>query len=229
MVARALGTIKDRLRIEVCVGDVVAVLEQIQHGMGGHRKQTSEQRNPRGPEIDGNLDMYPQLYDRIHLSNIPDYIGGTLSSYLYALPMIHPGDSSYITSTNLRNPAKFGSIAEFDNEYVALSAHADLAKVFKVRVDQPADQDTVMPTCTYYTWHHEPDPPTAKNLMPRAKLETWLQRLFFKIMMPREKQKIVDQNLIFSPLNVTVFFRLLIRLFDVGYLAHWFRASGLKF
>ena len=56
--------------------------------------------------------------------------------------------------------------------------------------------------------------------MPREKLETWLYRLFLKLAIPahRESQSFV---LIYSPLNLTVFYRLLLHLSSVGYPAHW--------
>jgi len=77
---------------------------------------------------------YPQAYDRIHLSNVPDYVGGTLSSSLYALPLTYPGKESYVTSSCLRNTPRFKKVVEFDNEYVTLSAPSDLVKTFQVRM-----------------------------------------------------------------------------------------------
>ena len=88
---------------------------------------------------------YPKLYDRIHLSNIPDYIGGTLTTFIYALPLTHPGKMSYITSNCLRNPLHWISAAHFNNEYIALSSPVDLEKVFHVRMAPPKHPNEPMP------------------------------------------------------------------------------------
>ncbi|KAK4956504.1 hypothetical protein LTR10_006030 [Elasticomyces elasticus] len=175
-------------------------------------------------------DTYPQVYDRIHLSNIPDYIGGTLSSFLYATPMTYPGDASYITSTCLRNPPRFPSAAVYNNEYTGLNAPGDLAKTFRVRMSPPKNADyhnflmsrpQPMPMNDYQYWHHLPGSPETVDLMPRDKLETWLYRLFLKLATPVQKRAIEDFTLIYSPLNLTAFLRVISHLYDVGYAPHW--------
>lgn len=57
--------------------------------------------------------------------------------------------------------------------------------------------------------------------MPKAKLQTWLYRLFLKTALPVEKHMITDWELIYSPLNLTYFFRLCAHLHSIGYPAHW--------
>jgi hypothetical protein len=56
--------------------------------------------------------------------------------------------------------------------------------------------------------------------MPRERLETWLYRLLLKVAMPAERQS-QSFILIYSPLNLTIFYRLLMHLSNVGYPAHW--------
>lgn len=162
---------------------------------------------------------YPQVYDRIHLSNVPDYIGGTFTSYLYALQMTHRDRTSYITSTCLRNPPRFNTVAEFDAEYVALHTEKDLESLFHVRMKP--NYDVFMPMCPYNQWYHRTVSREYKDLVPRAKLQTWLYRLFFKTALPAEKRMILDNELIYSPLNLTYFFRLCGHLHSIGYPAHW--------
>ena len=72
----------------------------------------------------------------------------------------------------------------------------------------------------YCYWHYLDLPSTFADLIPREKLETWLYRLLLKLAIPasREIQSFV---LIYSPLNFTVFYRLLLHLNNVGYPAHW--------
>lgn len=135
-VAAGFGQLKDNMKIEVCLGNITTVLEQIRCGVIGRRQRIYADCDPdvaQGNDaIISEGEEYPRVYHRIHLSNIPDYIGGTLASFLYALPLTHPGDSSYITFTCLRNPPRWKSEAHFHNEYVGLSAPSDLAKVFRV-------------------------------------------------------------------------------------------------
>lgn len=91
-VAQALKQMRNRIKIEACVGDVTAVLEQIKYGAVGHRKQNfMSETNTEASQPEG---AYPKVYDRIHLSNVPDYIGGTLTSYMYALQMTYPDSTS---------------------------------------------------------------------------------------------------------------------------------------
>lgn len=57
--------------------------------------------------------------------------------------------------------------------------------------------------------------------MPRERLENWLYRLFLKLAIPAHKHLIQSYVLIYSPLNLSVFYRLLLHLSNVGYPAHW--------
>lgn len=222
-----------RYRIEACVGDVTAVLEAVRYGVVGHRAKEPSGGISQGVSLDSvnsvattngtaaELDDYPRLYDRIHLSNIPDYIGGTLSSFLYATPVTYPGKASYVTSTNLRNPPRFPTIASFDNEYLGLCDPSDIAKVFRVRMKPLEDPNEIMPSSRYNEWHHVEVRKDLSSLMPRARLENWLERLFLKIAIPIHKDDIESNTLIYSPLNLTVFFRILLHLHHAGYPAHW--------
>lgn len=144
-VDQALQQMRDRIKIEACVGDVTAVLEQIKYGAVGHRKQNfMSETNTEASQPEG---AYPKVYDRIHLSNIPDYIGGTLTSYMYALQMTYPDSISFVTSSCLRNPPRFNNRADFDAEYVTLHAEKDLAKEFLVSMKP--NYDLHMPMCAY--------------------------------------------------------------------------------
>lgn len=218
-VAQALKQMRDRIKIEACVGDVTAVLEQIKYGAVGHRQQYAmSEPHAQALQPEG---AYPQIYDRIHLSNVPDYIGGTLTSHLYALQMTHPDKTSFITSTCLRNPPRFNTVASFDAEYVALYAEKDLEQAFHVRFSREEFPTMPMPMCAYNRWYHQAVSREYKNLMPKAKLQTWLYRLFLKTALPVDKYMITDWELIYSPLNLTYFFRLCAHLHSIGYPAHW--------
>jgi hypothetical protein len=222
LLAGCFSQLKDDMKIEVCLGDVIPVLEQIRCGVIGRRRRSNAQCDPdKAQGNDATVsegEEYPRVYDRIHLSNIPDYIGGTLASFLYALPFTHPGDSSYITSTCLRNPPRWKSEAHFHNEYIGLSAPSDLAKVFRVRSSGSGDPEfdklafsmlgssqimnsgysmtalrkerDLTALIGYHFWHHLDRPQAFANLMSRERLETWLYRLFLKLAIPAHKREI---------------------------------------
>ena len=78
-----------------------------------------------------------------------------------------------------------------------------------------------MPMCVYNRWYHQAVSREYKDLMPRAKLQTWLYRLFLKTALPVDKHNITDWTLIYSPLNLTYFFRLCAHLHSIGYPGHW--------
>jgi hypothetical protein len=222
IVAEFLNQLKGDMKIEVCLGNITTVLEQIRCGVIGRRQRSHAHCDPEVAQgndaIISEGDEYPRVYDRIHLSNVPDYIGGTLASFLYVLPLTHSGDSSYITSTCLRNPPRWKSEAHFHNEYVGLSAPSDLAKVFRVhnsgshdserdKFPQPMNGGYIMSTLRqereliallgYRFWHHLDRHKTFANLMPRERLETWLYRLFLKLVIPAHKRS----DLLSSQLN----------------------------
>ncbi|SMQ48199.1 unnamed protein product [Zymoseptoria tritici ST99CH_3D7] len=228
-IAKAIGQLRGRFQVEACVGDLTAVLEQIKYGVVGHRSQaiTPESAAVKPHAVAGAVHSdYPQLYDRIHLSNVPDYIGGTLTSYLYALPMVHPGPQAYITSTCLRNPPRFSSAEAFDAEYTALHKPSDIEKIFHVALERTQDYNMdamlgMMPMCAYLRWHHQEFSTEYKDLMPRSQLETWIYRLFLKLVLPVAKEDTVSNTLIYCPLNLTVIFRILAHLQAIGYPAHW--------
>jgi hypothetical protein len=75
--------------------------------------------------------------------------------------------------------------------------------------------------CAYNRWYHQAVSREYKTLMPKAKLQIWLYRLFLKTALPVDKYMITDWELIYSPLNLTYFFRLCAHLHSIGYPAHW--------
>ena len=116
-VAKALKVLSQRLRIEFCIGDAPTVLEQIRYDCVPHRqadystldqivssnasgteeldRTDTDNAEPNSgsstnPETATSLEIeaHPRMYDRIHLSNIPDYTDGSLMMYLIALPLI---------------------------------------------------------------------------------------------------------------------------------------------
>ena len=85
------------------------------------------------------------------------------------------------------------------------------------------DDGTINPLAQYLQWSRTSHVPLSySDLLPRAKLSKWLFTMFFKITVPvNRKGQNWHHTFIYAPLNLTVFFRLLIHLHQVGYLSHW--------
>ena len=85
------------------------------------------------------------------------------------------------------------------------------------------DNRTINPLAQYLQWSRTSHVPLSfSDLLPRAKLSKWLFTMFFKITLPaNRKGQDWDHTLIYAPLNLTAFFRLLIHLQQVGYPSHW--------
>ncbi|KAF2145383.1 uncharacterized protein K452DRAFT_295032 [Aplosporella prunicola CBS 121167] len=112
----ALDHVKSRVRVEAIVGDMAETCEKIRYGLLEHRQSI---KHAEETCANGNHSFspeeYPQLYDRIHMSNIPDYIRGTLSSFLFAAPVTKPSDRcAYFRSNCLLNRQQFAGPSHFD-------------------------------------------------------------------------------------------------------------------
>lgn len=218
----AIYSLRGRITIEAIAGDVTTVLEQIRWGLVGHRSQGKSVEDTDGMSLDKleitTRNEYPSAYDCVHLSNIPDYIGGTIPIVLYALPIVFREPGSYVTFNCLRNTPRFGSHAHYNNEYAAgLSKPTDLEKTFQARLGKH-DFDYL---ADYTSWYHSETPIRhLQELMPRTQLETWLYRFFLKTAIPYPRNP-HNFALIYSPLNLTAVFRVCELLHEAGYPAHW--------
>ncbi|KAI1388457.1 uncharacterized protein F4822DRAFT_429081 [Hypoxylon trugodes] len=100
-VASSIPSLGGRLTIEMIIGDMMDVLERLRYGLLDRSKQGGDVDNPKLPT---SVD-WPQTYHIIHMNNIPDYVGGSLTSFLYAGPVLKEGVGSSLTSNVQRNPA----------------------------------------------------------------------------------------------------------------------------
>ena len=115
--------------------------------------------------------------------------------------------------------------AAYTNEYTALPKDSQLSQVFRARYagNYEGDDDGGMfPTSEYLCWAREPTDRLAfEELLLRADLEKWLYGLFLKLEIPMTRGFGMFWSIIYAPMNLAVFFRLLIRLYEIGYPAHW--------
>ena len=101
LLAITVMTMNDRLRVELIAGEMADFLERLQHGCLEHRSH----RPPDSDSFDPTT--FPRQYDRIHMSNIPDYIGGPLSAHMYGSPLLRTGKTANLRYNNLLNPPMF--------------------------------------------------------------------------------------------------------------------------
>ncbi|KAF2669621.1 hypothetical protein BT63DRAFT_479414 [Microthyrium microscopicum] len=211
LAAHSIRLLKGRFTVEVVLGETTEFLEDI--------------RWSKMPDRDKD---FPVRYDGIHLSNIPDYIGGSLSSFLFGIPILKVNSTAEFMSTCVRNPPNFPTIEDFNNEYIGISEKAKLVQVFPVhgRSEFPDTRLTngISDLMDHYYWRRLFDHPYRYEfLLSQPELETWLIRQFLKIVLPYPRKLYPVHVFVYSPLNGSVFFRILRHLHSVGYPAHWLK------
>lgn len=79
-----------------------------------------------------------------------------------------------------------------------------------------------MPMADYFHWHSSSKRPLAfASLLPRGPMMKWLWALLLKTILPVNRSEHHLYNLILSPMNTTIIFRMLIHLRHLGYPSHW--------
>ena len=224
-VAPAIRAMKSRTIVEIVFGDLYTALDKIRHGC-------LESRQRGKIEACAGIDpsTFPKLFWRIHMSNVPDYCGGHLSSFTFTSPTLEASQtaSAYMLSNILRNPMQFPSTASFNNEYLLIHDEKTLHKLCQVAECQTSSADpfesimSLFPVKDYTEFYI---PIGGKfnyeYLLPRESFTKWLYALYLKLALPTSRSHMALHNMIYSPLNVTIFLRLLIRLHEIGYPAHW--------
>ncbi|KID83991.1 tetratricopeptide [Metarhizium guizhouense ARSEF 977] len=71
-----------RLVVEVIAGEMADIMDRMRYNLLDHRM--SPPKNSRTPDPT----LFPRTFDYIYMSNIPDYIGGHLTSFLTGRPLL---------------------------------------------------------------------------------------------------------------------------------------------
>ncbi|KAF5484753.1 hypothetical protein CGCS363_v013958 [Colletotrichum siamense] len=224
----AMMTLHSRIKIEVIAGEMADVLDRIRHGNLKHRLQRPNDVEAIDPT------QFPREYDRIHMSNIPDYIGGPLAAFLTGGPLLRQDRPSNLRFNNLLNPPMFKSHDQFLAEYVLMHDAKEVESNFGVTREKnpnPLDVDEAalqqmfggnkFAIEDYFIWAKSSTKTTlSKRLMSRSALERWLYLHLLKICLPYPRPKLSDRP-VHAPLNLTTFLRIVGHMHDVGYPAHW--------
>ncbi|KAI1269157.1 hypothetical protein F5Y18DRAFT_178241 [Xylariaceae sp. FL1019] len=212
-VSRALHDFQGKLVIEVIVGDMMHALESIRYNALERPNRTS-----------------PNQYHVIHNSNIPDYVGGALTSFLYAAPLLRQGNGTGLTSNVLRNPPHWKNVNQFNAEYLLMHDKELIRKHFALKLSNltPKEEDDAGAQLPYYIvmmdykmWESTGRSKlTLAERLPRGALFRWLYGHFFKLCLPFPRPR-SDYKLVYAPLNMTAFMRLLDLAIELGYPTHW--------
>ncbi|KAI4220875.1 MAG: hypothetical protein LQ349_007983 [Xanthoria aureola] len=241
-VAQSLQKLRNRLMVEMLLGEVWGNLDMIQH------------------KILDRDQSFPHSYDRIHLSNIPinghsqlppntpkwknvdefhcEYLATSdrdlISKVMRtSVPELLAVKEQKAMSMVYNNPELFQSLDPAILGRVGLEhirdMDPDVLRKSDVRslTSKDLDDDGVIhPLAEYLHWprtSHFPLP--FDQLLPRSKITTWLFTMFFKIVLPADRGSQAWDILIYAPLNLTIFIRILSHLNELGYPAHWLSAA----
>ncbi|KAM3459848.1 hypothetical protein NHJ6243_006480 [Beauveria neobassiana] len=220
-----------RLTVEMIVGEMTDIMERIRYNALEHRRP-----DPKNSKTDEPLDptKFPQTYDYIHMSNIPDYIGGHLTTFLVARPLLNDKSLSSLRFNNLLNPPEFENHEAFQSEYLLMHDKEHIKSHFSVRrrpgasiADNPIFKSMFGGKISSFAfegdmiWDRMPRKQmTYQQLLPRAAFEKWMHGHFLKICIPYPRP-IFSGSPVYAPLNLTAVIHLMISMFEMGYPAHW--------
>ncbi|KAG0146775.1 hypothetical protein CROQUDRAFT_106917 [Cronartium quercuum f. sp. fusiforme G11] len=164
----AITVLRNRMIVEVCLGEMSEVLERMQHEALDGPTEPGSKNGLASPLTE----------------TIPsDYVGGPLTSFLYGTPILEHGR-------------------------------------LKLSAETPEDNGP-FPLVHYLLWERIPQQPMSfEQLKPQEKFLHWLYTQFMKLCHPYPRPKF-DQALVYAPLNMTVFLRLVGLVSELGYPAHW--------
>ncbi|KAI1139797.1 hypothetical protein F5Y05DRAFT_380108 [Hypoxylon sp. FL0543] len=227
----AILSLEDRLMVEMIIGDMTEVLDRLRYD--------KMERPKRGLDSEGReLLDWPQKYHIIHMSNIPDYVGGSLMTFLYAAPILKEGTGTGMMSIVLRNPRAWPSIDHINAEYLLMydpvmiqdhfSVRLANGEVFKTSYPIPMSMSFLAILQIYQRWErYKHDRSSLEQLKPRAAFSRWLIAHFLKLCLPFPRSLVEDPSeeddpgLVYAPFNMTVFLRLLVQMAELGYPGHW--------
>eukprot|EP00026_Physarum_polycephalum_P001837 Phypoly_transcript_01840.p1 GENE.Phypoly_transcript_01840~~Phypoly_transcript_01840.p1 ORF type:complete len:982 (+),score=166.31 Phypoly_transcript_01840:80-2947(+) len=153
-------------------------------------------------------------YDRIYLSNIPDYVGGNLPIAIFCSPLMKPMPHAYIGYNILLNTGVFKNYEECVRTYTLLNHTSDHQRYLGMKHIHGD------------LWGEDPNwsvldcPLPVDQLVSQEELVNWLHRIFFYIVLPPARSP-MSKFRVDHPLNLLAFVTLLNRLAEVGYPRHW--------
>ncbi|KAK9770006.1 putative DUF4470 domain-containing protein [Seiridium cardinale] len=139
---------------------------------------------------------FPDRFDRIDMSNIPDYVGGPLTTFIHGIPTLRSEKTSTMSSYVLRNTRLWTTHNQCLTEYLLLADRSYIANTFSATLTQASTtleqaldgtliggQGAIMSQAM--SWMRTSSKPLEwSKLMPRRDLERWLHAHFLKVCLP---------------------------------------------
>ncbi|KAF8309535.1 uncharacterized protein EI90DRAFT_3296564 [Cantharellus anzutake] len=170
----------------------------------------------------GREPEWPILYDRIHLSNVPDYTGGALTTFTVANALLKPHPCVCIMFACLLNTGLFEngiggpfyiSMSSYIYTYTGVSLD-EVEGAFGVKAETLYSY-----MANYIAFSRIPTVPREK-LLSRQRITRVMYDILFKTLRPVPWDYPVPTH-IREPLNIHAFLLFVKRLADIGYPAHW--------
>ena len=165
-------------------------------------------------ELKPNMSTTKHKFDRIYVSNIPDYTS-IIHVFLECMPLLKTTETSYVKSTILMNTGLWADYAHYVYSGSLLQSLKQGEKLLNVAVfdgDIYCDQ----------VWSH-----AVNEFKPcfsaRNEVINWLSRVLLTFAYPAKRDDNSAIRETFSP-NLTVFFRSIQYLIYLGYPKHWFQS-----
>ena len=157
------------------------------------------------------------------LRSVRDYMGGNLSTLLYAMPILRRSPAAHLKVNCLRNSDTWDCIETFLSEYQLIPDGATLQKLTQVNIlgKPPPEHPMPMVNYTYYMWSQPSSTFVYPDLLPRKAFNKWFYALFFRLALPFNQNIADTPKIIISPLNLTIIFRLISHTCALGYPSHW--------
>ncbi|CEJ86325.1 hypothetical protein VHEMI04074 [[Torrubiella] hemipterigena] len=215
-----------RLVVEVIVGEMADIMERMRYNLLDDRLS---------PPADGEtLDptTFPRTFDYMHMGNIPDYIGGILTTFLVGRPLLKEDKVSSLRFNNLLNPPEFGNHQTFQSEYLLMHDTKLICQHFLLSRCPGNDSNRNLPPMLvamgesflfedYMIWDSVPRSTLPfQQLLPKSGLEKWIYAHLLKICLPYPRPMFSGAP-VYAPLNLSALIRLISDMLEVGYPAHW--------
>lgn len=212
--AGALRKLRKSITVTVSVGELLTKLERARY-----TSEATEWTTDYG-------------FDRVNLSNLPDYIGLSPASHLFMSPLVKKHDAACTTmSSALCWPLK--APEKYDCTSTCLANTIELSKALGVEHTGfllaglgtiPFGRERGI--FFYNTWESlQSGARSHDQLLAKNVLTTWLYGLFLKLALPsnRQPERIIPDGppmLLHPALNLSTFFRLFVHLAEMGYPGH---------
>ncbi|CAG9987955.1 unnamed protein product [Clonostachys byssicola] len=225
LVSSRLKQLRDQIVIEMVTGEMNDTFERLRYGLLRF-----------GQKAIGNLDpiKFPSRFDKIDMSNIPDYVGGSFTSFIHGIPLLRENHRSLMRSYVLRNLHAWDSHDIFLAEYLALGEREVIKSHFRTSLTDVSvrhelanagktspNGSTAMGTAlewqrTVPLSSHMP----VADRMSRRRLNRWLHSHFLKLCLPAFRYRPSSLG-VSAPLNLTSFLHLVAHVTSLGYPHAW--------